>query len=180
MIADRLVAGKWGSAHPIVWMLTSTNAPGFGVRTSPTLSRRRGRRAATRSAARQHAHNRTLCVAVRRLRFLCERLPRQSPPSASKVRGRRLTTGTGQVSRRPPRRSNPVRGYLCLQDRLGLPRPPGPAQARVRCPAGRSVRGCPPGWLSVALSWHVSWPGTVVRRGSRRVCSARSSVARPC
>jgi hypothetical protein len=66
-----------------------------------------------------------------------------------------------------------IRGYLCL------PRPPGPAQARVRCPAGRSSRGCPSRVLSVALSWDASWPGAVARRGSRRVCPARSSVARP-
>ena len=64
------------------------------------------------------------------------------------------------------------RGYLCL------PRPLGPAQARVRCPVGRSHRGCPPG-LGVALSWHADRSGAVARRGSRRVCSARSSVARP-
>src|SRR5206468_3674285 len=33
--------------------------------------------------------------------------------------------------------------------------------------------------LPVALIWHAPWPGAVARRGSRRVCSARSSVARP-
>lgn len=62
------------------------------------------------------------------------------------------------------------RGYLCLF------RPPGPAQARVRCPAGRSLCGCPSRLVSVALSWHAPWPGAVARRGSRRVCSARSRL----
>jgi NAD(P)-dependent dehydrogenase (short-subunit alcohol dehydrogenase family) len=37
-----------------------------------------------------------------------------------------------------------------------------------------------PAWSEgVALSWHAPGPGAVARRGSRRVCSARSSVARP-
>jgi hypothetical protein len=55
---------------------------------------------------------------------------------------------------------DPLRGYLCL------PRPLGPAQARVRCPAGRSSRGCPPrfrAWL-----FHGMRPGRVplLGRGS--------------
>src|SRR5262249_37529311 len=63
-------------------------------------------------------------------------------------------------------------GYLCLS------RQPGPAQARVRCPVRRSSCGCPPAVTGVALSWHAPWPGAVAGRGSRRVCSARSSGAR--
>ncbi len=34
-------------------------------------------------------------------------------------------------------------------------------------------------WRGVALSWHAIWPAAAARRGSRRVCSARSSVVRP-
>ena len=55
---------------------------------------------------------------------------------------------------------------------------PGPVsgQTRSRCPAGRSLLGCPPargcGSLSVC-----SPSGTVTRRGSRRDCPARSSNA---
>jgi hypothetical protein len=80
------------------------------------------------------------------------------------------------ANRRPPTACLPdltraVCGYLCL------PRQPGPAQARVRCPAGALLLRLPAVWRGVALSWHAVWPGAVARRGSRRVCSARSSVA---
>ena len=49
-------------------------------------------------------------------------------------------------------------------------------QGRSRCLAGRSLRGCPPN-AGVALFWRASWPGTAAWGGSRRVCSARRSVA---
>jgi len=47
--------------------------------------------------------------------------------------------------------------------------PLGSPQARVRCPAGRSSRGCPPGEMSVALFWRAAWPDAVAGCGSKRV-----------
>ena len=57
--------------------------------------------------------------------------------------------------------------------------------ARVSAGSGGGARpdalscGCPPEVMGVALIWRASRPGAVARRGSRRVCSARNSVARP-
>src|SRR3954466_16029886 len=54
----------------------------------------------------------------------------------------------------------------------------GPGEARFRRPARRSLIGCPR--LVVWLSFGLRGPGVArARRGSRRVCSTRSSVALP-
>jgi hypothetical protein len=50
----------------------------------------------------------------------------------------------------------------------------------VRCPAGSLfLAAACLGVGGVALLWRAPWPGAVAGRGSRRVCPARNSVARP-
>lgn len=61
-------------------------------------------------------------------------------------------------------------GYLCL------PRQPGSAQARVRCPSDALYSGCPH-ISGVALSWVASWPAA--GRGVAQEGSVQLEVALP-
>src|ERR1019366_5724046 len=95
------------------------------------------------------------------------------------VIGNPIATASGQI--RPAVDKGPAAGLVGRRRlRWIVPvaatyvflRPPGPAQARVRCPAGALSLRLPAVRRGVALSWHAVRPGAVARRGSRRVCSS--------